>query len=155
MLICSMLGGELASMKYERTDIGACFELPNLDEYISDLNMYIVSRVFDVLIRMKGNILVFDGLVSIGAVQILLNARVIMKICTLDAPYEVRIERLMERLKCERPRAINEEKLKAHRKEILGMSKVNELSDYVLDGTKSINELLECYETRNANKQNS
>jgi len=142
LLVCSEIGTTLAKEKYGGLSFAECFYLPNLNEYINDLNKYILSCVISNFTCMNASTLVIDGMVSIGALELLKIEGFDVKILLLDTSYELRIERIMKRRYCSRLEAEHEAEIKYFRKKCLGIDKIVKLADYVLDGSKPIDEIV-------------
>jgi len=145
LLIFSEIGAAFGKEKYNCSSFAECFNLPNSDEFINELNYFIYSYILEKFLCLHGNVIVIDGLVSIGAIRLLKSECIDVKIFYLNTPYELRIERIMKRLGCSHKEAEVEEQIKFSRKNRLGIDEAIKIADHRLDGSKQIDDILDYF----------
>lgn len=140
LLTFSGLGKVLATAKgYKRLRDYFAYNPP--ETFKSELNSHLVKNILKH--KKKNQMLIVEGLISADAIDQLRNKLDDVHVFYLDVPKEIRIERICQRLRCTVEEAEQEECLKNNIKETLGINEVIAASDYVIDGTQTVDSIID------------
>lgn len=140
LLTFAKIGKNIANKKgFSR--LGEYFEGTDRNVFKRELGEELLGEIS---VKMKKTeYLVIEGLVYYDIVLSIKNKYKKVLVVNIDVPYEIRIERIAEKLNTTLESARKNEKNKSKLKHTIGIDKVIDCADYILDGRKSVDILVE------------
>lgn len=134
------VGKELA-IKNGFSSLGTYFNSTNTMVFKKDLGEELLKKIYDKML--KTDVLIIEGLVFWDVVLSIKNIYKNVLVVNIDTPYEIRIERIAQKLRVTLQEAYENEKSKAKLKFALGIDDVLNRADFTLDGRKPVKMLVE------------
>lgn len=148
--VCITLGNPLISTRKLLSELAVIEGYQNIDSFVDTIPKEKFKKLFDnYLIRkintvdLYSNLLIIDGLVSFNLLkQLIKNGKYNIKIIYIEVPEKERFRRILEREKIQLETAIIKDHKKNNSKRFLGIERIKNMADYILDGTLTPLELL-------------
>lgn len=140
LLTFSKMGRELARKK-GLSNLKEYYVSANEKEFRDELGQHLMEEISMGL--QKSNFVIIDDLIYDKVVLMIRKKFLNVLIFNIEVPYEIRVKRIADRLSVTIKEAQKVEKEKADLKEAIGIENVLKNCEYILDGRKSIQELIE------------
>lgn len=133
--------GKKLAMENGFSSLGKYFEGTDTTVFKRDLGNQLLKEICDKML--KTDFLVIEGLVFFDVIVSVKNTYENVMVVNIDTPYEIRIERIAQKLGVSLQEAYENEKRKAKLKFALGIDEVLDNANYKLDGRKPVKMLVE------------
>lgn len=133
--------GKKLAMEKGFSSLGKYFDGTDTTVFKNDLGRQLLKEISEKML--KNDFLVIEGLVFFDVVVSVKNSYENVMIVNIDTPYEIRIERIAQKLGVSLQEAFENEESKARLKLTLGIDEVLESANFKVDGRKPVKILVE------------